>query len=140
MNKGRYRLGQEVPLGVLCLNSSGVPVFPDACPSLDLYGPGGKKISGRALPVLDRLATTGLFAGSVYLDETYTVGDYTVVYRWDVSGVRGSAMDSFRIVAGGDGSGQVIALFDYERPQADHLIQQRTGGSIYKGRNPRVGP
>lgn len=137
MYRGRHQVGEEVALAVLCKGATGVPVDPDACPKMDVYGPTGKRVSGKPIPILDPGGSTGLFQGKVYLDESYSVGAYSVVYRWDAGGTQGEAWDAFEICAGGGASGQVISLFNYERPQANHLVQQRTSGRLYKGKNPR---
>ncbi len=138
MYRGAYQLGETVGLCVLCRNSAGVPADPDAVVVVDIHGEAGEHVSGRRLPVLDRAATTGLFAGSVYLDDTFAAGEYLAVYRWDISGTRGESTDTFRVVAGGGASGQVVALHHYERPHAEFLVQQRADGNLYKGKNPRA--
>lgn len=137
MHLGRKQLGEEVPLTLLCRNSSGVPADPDACPKVDVYSASGKVVSGRSIPILDPAGTTGLFGGRIYLDGTFSAGEHLVVYRYDSGGTRRQEVDHFEVVAGGDSSGQVIALFNYERPHANHLVQQRTSGRLYKGKNPR---
>jgi hypothetical protein len=46
-------------------------------------------------------------------------------------------LHTFRVLPGGDGSGQVVAMHEYNRPAARHLVQQRSSGTLWKGRNPR---
>lgn len=136
-NLGRYQLGQEVTFLVLCKNASGVPADPDACPKVDVYSPTGKPVSGQGVPILDAQATTGLFSGRVLLDERFATGQYHLVVRYQVTSHHGSEMLLFEVMPGGGATGQVIALYAYERPQATFLVQQRTTGRIYKGKNPR---
>ncbi len=138
MYRGIKQLGEEVPLGVLCRSTSGVPADPDACPRVDVYGPSGQVVAGRGVPILDPAATTGLFQGRIFLDETYGVGTFLVVYRWASSGTPLCETDTFEVAAGGGASGAVIAIYNYERPHANHLVQHRTAGRLYKGKNPRL--
>jgi hypothetical protein len=137
MHRGSYQLGESVPLAVLCRNTSQVPADPDACPQVEIFGEGGERASAK-LAIQDPAATTGFFAGKLYLSSLFTPGEYTAVYRWDISGTRLESEDTFSVVAGGDGSGAVIALHTYERPQANFLVQQRQDGQMYKGKNPRL--
>lgn len=137
MYLGRYQLGEYVPLRVLCLNGSQVPADPDACPLVDLRSASGKPVSGEGLPVLDKHATTGLFGSGLYLDEAFSEGAYSVQFTWLVGGTLYSSLARFQVAPGGGASGQVIAMCSYERPHARFLVQQRTSGRIYKGRNPR---
>jgi hypothetical protein len=139
MDLGSYRLGQEVRLCCLCVDSSGAPAAPDACPAVDVYGDSSKALSAR-LPPAERPASLapGLFALAVLLDGRFAEGRYRAAFRWDVGGTRGGSEATFEVVGGGGETGQVLALFSYERPQADHLVQQRSSGRLYKGRNPRV--
>ncbi len=135
---GRFQQGQSLPLILVCENSTGVPTDPTACPDADILNASGTRVSSQALPILDPAASVGLFAGSVYLGSLYPAGLYSVAYRWDISGTRSERLDTFEIVAGGDASGQVLAITNYERPQANFLVQQRQNSTFYKGKNPRL--
>lgn len=138
MYLGRYQQGQEVPFVLLTKGSTGVPVAPDAAPLADVYSSTGLLASGLKVPALDGAAVTGLFQGFLYLDESYPVGHYSIEAHW-VSGVfTGSMLLYFEVAPGGDATGQVLALCYYHRPQADFLVQQRTSGRVFKGKNPRV--
>lgn len=138
MHQGRYRAGQYATLFVQCRDGSGLPVAPDACPRLDVYGPGGKPLSGVPQPILDPDFAPGVFVARVFLDADFPEGQYGAVWGWLVSGAAGSAVDSFEVTPGGGVTGQVVAMFDYARPQADFLVQQRAGLSFAKGANPRL--
>lgn len=138
MHAGRYRLGEEVPLRVLCHSPGGAPAAPDACPRVAVYSAAGRPVADFALPALDAAVAAGLFGGTLFLDERFSAGPYAVLFRWTVSGAAGGQAGRFEVLPGGAGSGQVVALYSYERPHADFLVQQRTSGRIYKGKNPRA--
>jgi hypothetical protein len=132
-----YQLGDEVPILLLCRNGDD-PAYPDAAPRATVYDEDGDAIADFYLPVIDKAEVAGLFLGYVYLGAEYAAGVYTVVSRWQVGLFNGLDAMRFEIVAGGGESGQVIAMHSYERPQSDFIVQQRTSGRLYKGRNPRV--
>lgn len=136
---GRYQQGQEVPLWVQVLSNAGVPVLPEEAPRADFYSETGLPISGKSIPILEPAATIGLFQGFQYLDDGWALGRYTVIFRWTANGGElGEERAVFEILPGGDGSGQVLALSYYHRPQADFWVQQRTSGRVFKGKNPRI--
>lgn len=141
MYRGRFQIGDEIPLAVLTTNGSGVPVAPDSCPSVEIYGPSGKVQDwiprGKQIPVMDRFATTGFFQGKIFLGSMFTTGLCTVAYRWTSGAYHGQSIDTFEILPGGSDRGHVIALDWYHCPQADFLIQQLDSGRIRAGRNPR---
>lgn len=136
----RYRLGEEAAFILLCRDASGRPVAPDACPTFDIYSASGKPLAGKGAPVLDPAAAPGLFVGRALLGEDFAEGEHTAVFRWvDGSGAHSSSEAfPFRVMPGGDPSGQVIALCDYRRPQANYAVQQRTSGRLYKGKGARL--
>lgn len=136
---GRWQQGQEMPLWVLCTDSSGNPVLPDAAPQVDVYSHSGLGLT-RTVPVLEPAATTGLFKGSLFLNAGFTPGTWCLSFRWKVGSYVGSSLASFEVAPGGDGSGQVLALFYFHQPNADYYVQQRTSGSVFKGKNPRLSP
>lgn len=138
MHARGYQLGEEVPLTVLCTDAAGSPVDPDACPRATVYPESGTPAADFALPILDAQATTGLFSGRLYLGDDFSEGRYTAVFRWLAGSHHGSSVASFEVLPGGSPTGQVIALYHYERPHAGFLVQQRSSGRIYKGKNPRV--
>ena len=138
MYRGRVQVGKAVLLAVQCRNASRAAVPPDACPTVDVYDSAGKRLAGKAIPILDPAATTGLFAYWLYLSDAYATGRATATYRWTVSTFHGSDLDTFDVLAGGDPSGAVIAQCFFQQPQANFVVQQRDGGRIYKGKNPRL--
>lgn len=137
MYRGRFPLGNDVPLLLLTRNAAGAAVVPDAPPTLDVWSSSGK-VKTLLLPVLDRYGTTGLFAFKLFLDGTYAAGLYTAEYRWQASGYQGLDHDNFEVIPGGDGGGTVLALYHYERPHARFLVQELTSGALVRGRNPTV--
>jgi hypothetical protein len=135
---GRYQLGQEVTFRLLTRDPSGQPLAPTAAPVMTVYAPGGRVISGNAIPSRDRPAATGLFEGRVFLSEAFTEGRHTITVRWLYAGAPYCCAYTFEVIPGGDGSGQVNALYSYVRPGASYLVQGRSSGRIYKGKNPRA--
>jgi hypothetical protein len=133
---GRYQLGQEVTFRPHALSSSGQPQLPDSAPRFAAYLGSTQSSSGRT-PSLDRTLITGLFEGKILLDEAFSAGQYTVLVTWAVSGVQKAALFTFTVLPGAGPTGQVTAMFSYPRPQANHIVQARSTGRIYKGRNPR---
>jgi hypothetical protein len=139
MFQRRYQLGEEVTLRVRCTDSSGRPVEPDAAPRLAVYASTGGPVKDVWCSVVDKHATVGWFEAKVFLGADFSAGWHHAVARWLDGGTHHGAQEfAFEVVAGGSETGQVVALHSYERPHADFLVQQRTSGRIYKGRNPRV--
>lgn len=136
--RGRYQLGQNVPLRLLCTNGAGTPSVPTNAPRFAVWANGTKVSSGR-LPVLDRYGQTGLFGDSLFLGSSWATGTYQVVYSYAVGTQAMIEVDTFEIVAGGDVRGAVLALYFYVRPHANFVMQQReTARSPVWGRNPTV--
>ncbi len=137
MSLGRYQLGQEVVAYLRCTDADDRPVAPSAFPRVAVYAASGHPVRDVAVPIVERGIVTGLFAVRLFLDGSFSSGAYQMVFRWAAGSHHGSEVRTFEVLPGGDASGQVIALFDYPRPSASHLVQQRSDGSIRKGRNPR---
>lgn len=135
---GRYQLGVEVPLSVRTTNSAGSAALPAACPSIDVYSDSAKVVSGKQIPISDRYGVTALFRHGLFLSQLYTAGRYEVAYRWVIGSYEGGQVDTFEVLAGGDGDGSVISMYHLRKPQASWIVQQRDSGKIMKGRNPRV--
>lgn len=133
-----YQLGEEVSLPVLCTDADGRPVDPDACPRVAVFAAAGHAVADFALPIADAQATTGLFQGRLYLGEDFAEGQYHALFRWEAGAHHGGELRSFRVQPGGSATGQVVALHSYERPHAGFLVQQRSSGRLYKGKNPRL--
>jgi hypothetical protein len=137
MYRGRFQLGFEVPLGVLCVNGSDTPVAPTAAPLMEVYSASALVLSKR-IPPLDRAAVTGLFQYGLFLGPLFSTGAHTVVYHWASGGTSYASADTFEIIPGGHQDGAVISLYFYERPGARFLVQQLDAGKLVRGRNPRV--
>lgn len=135
---GRYPLGRQVPLAVRCRNASGAPVAPDSCPAVDIYSSAGKVKSGVLLPVTDPVAAVGLFSLNLFLDASFSPGQYRAVCRWTAAGYYGSEVDTFEVLPGGDVGGPVVGLTNYERPQAVYVPQVTWSGTFRRGKNPRL--
>ncbi len=138
MYRGRFQLGQDVPLGVLCRTAVGTATLPDDPPTLDVWT-ATAKVKTLLLPIQDRYGQTGLFGTKLFLDVSYATGIYKAEYRWQIGSYHGLEEDTFEVLPGGDGKGAVIALYHWERPHAKFLVQQLTSGALVRGRNPSVG-
>lgn len=138
MYRGRRVLGQEICLGVLCVNGSRVPSEPTAAPTLSIYSDSARVVGGLTIPPADRYGSPGYFQRKVFLDGRFTTGQYRAVMRYTIGAYEGVAVDTFEIVPGGDAAGTPIAMYFYRRPNCDWVIQQTDAGTILKRRNPRL--
>lgn len=138
MWRGRYQLGDEAVIGVLCRNGSGTPVAPDAAPTAKVYNSTGTKVAELSIPPKDIARATGLFEHFVRLGSDFAAGVYSVVYSWSASGYTGGDVDWFEIAPGGDEAGTVISMTYFETANAGHLVQQLDSGRIKTGKNPYV--
>lgn len=137
MFRGNVQLGQEVILGLQCLDASGVPVLPDESPVIDVYAP-GHVVAGKKIPINDKAGVTGFFQYGLFLDLKFTVGPCLVTYRYHAGAYEGFAEDTFTILPGGHPDGTIISLAWYHRPHANFLVAQLTSGKLVKGRNPTI--
>lgn len=138
MHHGRHTQGDEVRLSLLCATGAGVPAAPDACPTLDIYGPSGPVLEGAHWHPAEPAAAPGLFAASVFLGGDFPAGEYAARATYSISSVQYQSLAYFSVAAGGDPSGRVRAMTYYDRPPASFVVQQRDSGRLYKGKNPRV--
>lgn len=137
--RGRYPLGVEIPLGVLCVNASGTPIAPTEAPLLEVYSDAAASpVVVKRIPPLERAAVTGLFQYPLFLGGAFSAGHHTAVYRWRNGGTQFHSSDTFQVIAGGHEDGAVISLFWYEQPGSRFLVQQLDSGKLVRGRNPRV--
>lgn len=137
MWRGRYQLGDEVALGLLTADASGTPTWPDDAPSVQVWCGATLAYSGQ-VPVLDRYGTTGLFEYKLFLGGSFSAGRCRVLFGYTLSGDAFTQQAEFDVVAGGDAAGAVQSLVWYHRPHGEFVVQQTSGGSVFKARNPRV--
>lgn len=128
---GRFQLGQTVMLRVKCAS------LPDDAPYARVYGPSGLVVV-KQLPIEDKYATTGQFALPLYLDSSFSAGQYQVVFLYRISGALRTGQETFEIVGGGGADGGMISTYFYALPQADFVIAKRENGKITSGRNPSL--
>jgi len=138
MFRGRYQIGQEVPLSVLTVNASRVPSFPTVAPHFEVFSSSAKLITGKLMPVMDRNGATGLFQALLRLDARFSAGRHQAVIHYKVGTYYGQQVLDFDILAGGNASGAVEAMHWLERPHANFVVHQLDSGEIHKGRNPRL--
>lgn len=137
MYRGRYSLGQEIPLGVLTVNADGTPTLPTTAPHMDIFSSSAKVLEGKLIPIIDRGGQTGYFQYPLFLGPLFAAGRYSVIYRYLVGSYLGQVEDVFEVLAGDD-EGAVIAMYWYERPHAAFVVQQLDSGLLVRGRNPRL--
>jgi hypothetical protein len=139
--RGQHQLGAEVPVGVQCTDASGEPAAPDAAPTITIYSAAGAKIvENKKIPPKDRADSLGFFEHFVRLGSDFTVGAYSVLYKWATGGgaFSGCAVDYFEVIPGGSSDGTVLGLHYYDAGHAQFLVQQTDAGIIKTGKNPRV--
>jgi hypothetical protein len=51
---------------------------------------------------------------------------------------KGTASDTFDLIAGGDEGGAVVSMFAIDRPEARYVVGQLASGKLVQGRNPRL--
>lgn len=132
-----YQLGDQIPLSVRTVSSTGVPTEPDAAPRAIVYSSAGI-VDSVELPIDDRKNVTGYFRYLYPLSSKYSAGLHTIQLLWKVSGTVYSEIMSFEIAAGGDASGAGIALEYFRAPAASYVLYQTDQGELKKKKNPRV--
>lgn len=137
MYRGRYRVGDELYLGVLCVNAVGAPAAPTEAPTADIWT-AGVRTKAVLLPAVDRPAVVGLFAQRLFLGQDFAPGRYEIHYRYRAAGFPNVVTDTFEIAPGGDAAGSVVSMAGYKRPQATYVVHQLDSGRIRKGKNPRI--
>lgn len=135
---GHYQLGQEIAFRVYCRTAAGVPTAPEDAPEISVYSASAKLFSSRAIPSKDQGVLTGLFEARILLNEAYSEGEHTVHVHYHVGGTHVAESRAFTVLPGGGPTGTVNSMYAYDRPHASYLVQGRTTGRIYKGKNPRV--
>lgn len=141
MYLGAYSLGDWVHIPVRSVNASGVVTAPTSTADKAPIGATFKasaKVENFKLPQLDKNGITGVFSYKLRLTSSYTTGSHIVVITYvnGSGGFYGSDIHSFQIVGGGDANGNVIAITDYTRPDAEHAVYQTDAGLLRDGRAP----
>lgn len=135
---GRYQVGQEIPLFVLCRTADRVPTVPDSPPVAKILDASGDVMDAIQLPICDRYNQDGYFLIRYRLGAGFGLGSYTVETTYVLSGVPYVLISTFEVMDGGDIGGPVISLYAVERPQARYVIAQLGTGRLVQGRNPSV--
>lgn len=141
MYRGRKILGDEIYLGVQCVNASGTPTAPDAAPTMHICTSAGVKVLSKQIPPQDKFSATGWFGYMQPLNSSFATGRYFVRYSWAISSTTYTTQpDTFEIVAGGSSYGQYVSMFYLDRPDGnDFFLGQTDQGSVTVNRGPRVG-
>lgn len=135
--KGRYILGDTVPLDVWCRSSAATPTEPDQAPVAIVCSDTAQVLVQR-LPICDRYGITGYFHYPLRLDGRFAAGSYRVLYQYSIGGTAYGHAESFEVAAGGHADGPALALFYYRRPTSDFVVLQADSGRIIRRRNPRL--
>jgi hypothetical protein len=136
--RGRFQIGQEIPLGALCRDGNGTPTVPTLPPLMEIRDDAGAKIVSKKIPIMDRYGQTGLFQYNQFLDGRFSVGHYTVIFYYTAGSYLGIDTDEFDLVAGGNEEGAVISMYYFAKPHASFVVQQTSGGLLFAGRNPSI--
>lgn len=88
------------------------------------------------MPVIEPEQVTGLFSLPVFLGSAFATGYYLVLLKWAISATEFAESRGFRIIAGGDNEGAVVAMHWFTRPQAKFLVHEMESGFVRKGQNP----
>lgn len=134
---GRTKLGKKLSLVLQSINGNGTPTQPDAAPYADIYA-GTTLVETVRLPIVERYKVNWLFGVDLFLGGKYSTGQHMIVYRWLLSGAKYQAFAYFEILAGGTVAGPVVAIAEYQKPEAHYLIQQTEDGTLNYGRNPQL--
>lgn len=140
MHIGRYRVGDFVPLGCECVDSSGTPSFPTAVPTAKIFDASslGGAVETVNMPVHDRFGQTGFFRKQHRLSSSYSAAKtYIVIYNWAIAGTTYGYEQQFETVAGGDADGNVIGAIGLDRPEGQVVVYQLDGGKLHARRGPR---
>jgi hypothetical protein len=134
---GRFQLGVEVVLPVQCTDAAEAPSWPDTAPAVEVWSDSAKVLA-RLMPAAERQLTTGLFRLPLFLAGQFAAGRYTAIARWENDAFNGVDIHHFEIVPGGNQRGAVIAMAYFEKAGTRFIVQQLDGGTIVRGKNPRV--
>jgi hypothetical protein len=137
MYLGRYRVGDAVPLTLQTVNTSDTATAPDRAPYAFLWSPSALVATIR-MPIHAAFRTTGLFKYLLRLGHKFAVGNYNVVYRYDIASAREQHVDVFDIVDGGRHDGPILSMHTFDRPDSVFILQHVASGRILRGRNPVI--
>ena len=139
MYLGNFMLGQFVPITIQCVDGNGTPTLPAAAPILRIYDQDGLPVgTSKRMPIVDRVASPGLFILSMQLDSSFAVGDtLSVVIQYRIGTDFYVKTCYFAVVGGGDVKGAIISMAFYERPQAKFLVQKLDSFRRNIVKNPR---
>lgn len=135
--RGRYILGDTVPLTCLCVTSAGVPTEPDKAPSVAVWSGSALVLTAR-MPVCERFAQTGYFLYPLRLDALFGAGAYRYAATYTISGTAGGVAGSFEVVAGGHPDGAGLSMYYYARPTSSYIVLHVAAGRLIRRRNPRL--
>ena len=135
--KGRFALGDRVPLTVQCRNNNGTASEPASAPLAMIYSDSGF-VASQLMPIVDRYGIVGFFEYELLLDGRFSAGQHTVIYHYTISGTPFAAQQDFTVAAGGQIDGQILGMYYYAKSGADYLLQPTDGGRLIRKRNPRV--
>lgn len=142
MWRGRKAIGEEIMLGLQCVNSTGVPTAPDAAPTMKIYTSSGAGVLvlSKAIPPREQFTATGLFEYEQPLNSSFSTGRHVVRYTYSISSTAYvGEPDFFEIVAGGSSNGMKDALFCLDRPdQRDWVLTTTDMGTLAANRGPKV--
>lgn len=137
LDLGDWQLGQEFPI-VLQATDGASPAWPDQAPQLCLFN-GATLIRRVLMPADSQAQLPGLFRYPLFLnDEFPSSGIVTGFCQWVYDGDPFARPLAFRIIPGGNTTGQIISMAFVRRPSSSVMIYQTDAELILKASNPRV--
>lgn len=137
MFRGRYQLGEELPLLIQCVDDVGSPVAPNAAPVAHIWSETAL-VKSLSIPAMDQQTVTGLFGMRLFLGGAFAAGIHQVLYKYTAGSFTNVITQMFQILPGGDPDGAVVSMYGFRLPFATFLVHQLDSGKVQKGKNPRV--
>lgn len=137
LDLGDWQLGQEFPIVVQ--TTDGVsPAWPDQAPQLCLFS-GSTLIRRVLIPADSQCQIPGLFRYPLFLGDAFAAAATINGFVQWVNGGNAFAVPLFfRIIPGGNTTGQIIAMTFIKRPSSGAIVYQVDSEMILKATNPRV--
>lgn len=135
---GRYQAGDTVPI-VLATCPDGIATPPDDAPTMLVYDQNDTLVDTLRVPIKDRYRQSStLFAKAINMGS-----DYGAIRYWAFVTAAFSSTTKligiflWEVLNSGNQNGQIIGMYNLEKPEAELLVWATDQGLIRYGRNPR---